>query len=130
MRCMRVCPTEAIRIREGKALILGDRCIDCGDCIRVCPKRAIRSITGSYEDLSKYKYTIAIPSPSLYAQYGMGVTPNHILNGLKGLAFNEAYWVASDLRVIVPAAPVVNDPLAVEVQARAVVGTSYEGERL
>ena len=52
MNCMRVCPTEAIRIREGKALILEDRCIDCGDCIRVCPERAIRSITGAYEDLS------------------------------------------------------------------------------
>jgi iron only hydrogenase large subunit-like protein len=91
MNCMRVCPTEAIRIREGKALILEDRCIDCGDCIRVCPERAIRSITGAYEDLSKFKYTIAIPSPSLYAQYGINVTPNHILNGLKGLAFDEAY---------------------------------------
>ena len=91
MRCMRVCPTEAIRIREGKALILEDRCIDCGDCIRVCPEHAIRSITGSYEDLSKFKYTIAIPSPSLYSQFGIHVTPNHILNGLKGLAFDEAY---------------------------------------
>ncbi len=91
MHCMRVCPTEAIRVREGKALILEDRCIDCGDCIRVCPERAIRSITGSYEDLRKFKYTIAIPSPCLYAQYGIGVTPNHILNGLKGLAFDEAY---------------------------------------
>ena len=91
MNCMRVCPTEAIRIREGKALILEDRCIDCGDCIRVCPERAIRSITGAYEDLSKFKYTIAIPSPCLYAQYGITVTPNHILNGLKGLAFDDAY---------------------------------------
>ncbi len=95
MYCMRVCPTEAIRIREGKALILEDRCIDCGDCIRVCPNRAIRSITGSFEDLSKFKYTIAIPSPCLYAQYGIGVTPNHILNGLKGLAFDEAYDIVT-----------------------------------
>jgi iron only hydrogenase large subunit-like protein len=101
MRCMRVCPTEAIRIREGKALILEDRCIDCGDCIRVCPERAIRSITGSYEDLSKFKYTIAIPSPSLYAQYGITVTPNHILNGLKGLDFDEAYDIGKACEVYI-----------------------------
>ena len=99
MHCMRVCPTEAIRIREGKALILEDRCIDCGDCIRVCPNRAIRSITGSFEDLSKFKYTIAIPSPCLYAQYGIGVTPNHILNGLRGLAFDEAYDIGKACEV-------------------------------
>lgn len=91
MRCMRVCPTEAIRIREGKAVILEDRCIDCGDCIRVCPERAIRSVIGSYEDISKFKYTVAIPSPSLYSQFGMGASPNQILNGLKGLAFDDAY---------------------------------------
>ncbi len=91
LRCMRVCPTEAIRVRAGKALILEDRCIDCGDCIRVCQENAIRSIVGSYEDLSKFKYTVAVPSPSLYAQFGMSISPNHILNGLKGLAFNEAY---------------------------------------
>ncbi len=91
MHCMRVCPTEAIRIREGKAVILEDRCIDCGDCIRVCPERAIRSVIGSYEDISKFKYTVAIPSPSLYSKFGMGVSPNQILNGLKGLAFDDAY---------------------------------------
>lgn len=99
MRCMRVCPTEAIRIREGKAVILGDRCIDCGDCIRVCPEKAIRSIIGSYEDLSKFQYKVAIPSPSLYAQFGMGILPNHILNGLKGLAFNEAYDIGKACEV-------------------------------
>jgi hypothetical protein len=57
----------------------------------VCPQHAIRAVTGSYDDLSKFKYTVAIPSPSLYAQFRMSVTPNHILNGLKELAFNEAY---------------------------------------
>jgi hypothetical protein len=69
--------------------------------MRVCPERAIRSITGSYEDLSKFKYTIAIPSPCLYAQYGIGVTPNHILNGLKGLAFDEAYDIGRACEVYV-----------------------------
>ena len=103
MRCMRVCPTEAIRIREGKAVILEDRCIDCGDCIRVCPERAIRSVVGSYEDISKFKYTVAIPSPSLYSQFGMGVSPNQILNGLKGLAFDDAYDIgrASEVYITV-----------------------------
>ena len=33
-RCMQRCPTEAIRIRDGKATILRERCVDCGECIR------------------------------------------------------------------------------------------------
>ena len=28
--CVKACPTEAIRVRNGKAEILPDRCIDCG----------------------------------------------------------------------------------------------------
>ena len=30
--CLKRCPTEAIRIRDGKAKILQDLCIDCGEC--------------------------------------------------------------------------------------------------
>ncbi|MDR0367868.1 MAG: 4Fe-4S binding protein, partial [Bacteroidales bacterium] len=35
--CMMNCPTEAIRVIEGKAKLNPDRCIDCGQCYRICP---------------------------------------------------------------------------------------------
>ena len=38
---MQVCPTQAIRIVEGHAGIMPERCVDCGECYRVCPVRAI-----------------------------------------------------------------------------------------
>ena len=34
--CIKRCPTQAIRVRGGKAQIISERCIDCGECIRVC----------------------------------------------------------------------------------------------
>ena len=34
--CLKRCPTEAIRIRAGRARIVDELCIDCGACIRVC----------------------------------------------------------------------------------------------
>ena len=41
--CMKICPTEAIRIRDGKAHLDAGRCIDCGVCFSECPMKAIYS---------------------------------------------------------------------------------------
>ncbi|HDR52455.1 MAG TPA: 4Fe-4S dicluster domain-containing protein [Mariniphaga anaerophila] len=35
--CMKICPTEAIRIENGVAVIDDRRCVDCGNCLRACP---------------------------------------------------------------------------------------------
>jgi len=39
--CIDVCPIEAIRLENGKAII-SLACNDCGACPRVCPEGAIR----------------------------------------------------------------------------------------
>jgi len=94
MRCMRACPTQAIRVRGGKAIILEERCIDCGECITVCPSGAIIPLTDPFGELSKFRHTIAIPSPALYAQFGREILPDKILAGLKKLGFDDAVDLA------------------------------------
>ncbi len=94
MKCMRICPTEAIRVRGGKAKIDDEKCIDCGECITACPSGAIYPLTDPFGELTKFKHTVAIPSPALYAQFGQKITPSKILKGLKKLGFDDAYDLA------------------------------------
>lgn len=94
MKCMRACPTEAIRVRNGKAVILEEKCIDCGECITVCPTRAIVPLTDPFGELTRFRHTVALPSPALYAQFGREILPDRILTGLKKLGFDDAVDLA------------------------------------
>ncbi|MBP2649594.1 MAG: rsxB 1 [Firmicutes bacterium] len=98
--CIRRCPTEAIRIRGGKARIIESRCIDCGECIRRCPNHAKRAVTDNFIDLKRYKYNIALPAPTLYAQFSPDIGVNKILCGLIKIGFDAVYEVACGAEVV------------------------------
>jgi iron only hydrogenase large subunit-like protein len=91
MKCMRTCPTQAIRIKNGRARILRERCIDCGECITACPHHAILPLTDPFGELTRFRHTIAIPSPALYAQFGREILPDKILGGLKSIGFDDVF---------------------------------------
>jgi len=93
MKCLRACPTQAVRVRNGKATLLRDRCIDCGECVRTCPNKAFIPRTSSFSDFTGFKYTIALPSPVFYSQFGKDVAPATILNALKLVGFDDAFDV-------------------------------------
>ncbi len=94
VNCIKRCPTEAIRIRGGKARIIESRCIDCGECIRRCPNHAKSAVTDSMDGLSRFRYNIALPAPTLYAQFGADTPVESILCGLIKLGFDNVFEVA------------------------------------
>lgn len=99
--CLRQCPTEAIRIRDGRAVINGDFCIDCGKCIRVCQHKAKKAVFDKFDDISPdYKWRIALPAPALYGQFEGQNGVDAILTALKDCGFDEVYEVAKSAELI------------------------------
>ena len=98
--CMRHCPTEAIRIKDGRAVIQSDRCIDCGECIRHCDNGAKRAVSDKLSDMEGFKWKIALPAPSLYGQFDNLDDIDYVLNGLLKIGFDEVYEVAKAAEMV------------------------------
>ena len=98
--CMKRCPTEAIRVRGGKATIISERCIDCGECIRICPSHAKRAVTDGYEQLERFRWKIALPAPSFYGQFSGVDDINYILTGLKHIGFDDVFEVSRAAEIV------------------------------
>ncbi|MDR0820992.1 MAG: 4Fe-4S binding protein [Oscillospiraceae bacterium] len=98
--CLKRCPTEAIRVRGGKAKIKKMYCIDCGECIRICPHHAKRAAYDSLDTLADFEYKIALPPPSLYAQFNNLDDKSLVLDALIQFGFDEVFEVAAAAEII------------------------------
>ena len=92
--CVKVCPTEAIRVVRSKAVIYEQRCIDCGRCVATCPHHAFSVHSDHFDVLKNYKYNIALPDSVLYGQFRNLHDINLVNEGLVRLGFDDVYPTA------------------------------------
>lgn len=98
--CMRRCPTEAIRVRDGKAQVMYERCVGCGECVKVCPTHAKKESCDGFESRKKFKYTVALACPSIYGQFNHLDNLDYVLNGIKRLGFDDVCDVGHYARYV------------------------------
>lgn len=98
--CLRHCPTEAIRIKDGHAVINSDRCIDCGECIRVCPHKAKKAVCSKLSSMDRFKWKIALPAPTLYGQFDNLDDIDYVLNGLLAIGFDDVFEVSKAAELV------------------------------
>ncbi len=98
--CLKHCPTEAIRIEDGRAKINPDRCIDCGVCIRNCSNNAKKATYGKLDEVMKYKWKVALPAPTLYGQFEELEDVDYVLQGLLDIGFDDVVEVASAAELV------------------------------
>ncbi|MDR0942945.1 MAG: 4Fe-4S binding protein [Ruminococcus sp.] len=100
INCIKRCPTQAIRVRERKAYIISDFCIDCGECIRICPHHAKLPVYDPLSVMANYEYTVALPAPTLYAQFNNLEDTDIVLNALLKVGFDDVYEVSAGAEIV------------------------------
>jgi len=99
MNCLRTCPSQALRVKNNTPIILEDRCIDCGECIASCPRKAILPNVDTFTMTDEYKYWVAVPSPVLYAQFGLDTRMKEVHLALHKLGFHYISDVFAACRI-------------------------------
>ena len=94
-RCMKICPTEAIRIFGGKASIQEHRCIDCGRCHEDCPAQAIRIKDDDFEAIHNYSHSVALLPAVFMGQFPDDISVSRVYASLQELGFAHVMEVES-----------------------------------
>ncbi|MDD5285800.1 MAG: sigma 54-interacting transcriptional regulator [Desulfuromonadaceae bacterium] len=99
--CVRSCPVKAIKVDQGFAQIMYDRCIGCGNCLS-CPQNAkvvVDRMVRTQEMLASGAPVVAVLGCSFPAFFHP-LMPGQLVAALKSLGFCEVHEGAYGARMI------------------------------
>jgi iron only hydrogenase large subunit-like protein/nitrogen-specific signal transduction histidine kinase len=95
--CVRDCPVKAIKIIDGQAEVITERCIGCGNCIKVCSQDAktfYKSKDAVMSLLNSHLKVIACIAPSAPAEFDE-IKDHKILVGMiRAMGFDKVVEVS------------------------------------
>lgn len=95
--CVRECPVKAIKIINGQAEVLDERCIGCGNCTKVCSQGAkafIKSGGEMHELLDSGEKVAALIAPSFAAEFEEIEDYKVLIGMVRALGFSYVLEVA------------------------------------
>ncbi len=96
--CVRECPVKAIKIIDGQAEVLSERCIGCGNCVSVCSQNAkvaidlkenVMSLLGNSE-----RKVVALLAPSFPAEFTEIEDYRKVVGMIRKLGFDKVQEVS------------------------------------
>lgn len=75
VNCIKMCPTEAIRVINGETSIIPELCIDCGECLRACKRKALGIMEDNWSEIKKLDKSAVIADPSFFGQFSHYTSP-------------------------------------------------------
>lgn len=100
---MMVCPTQAIRIRKGKAHIYASKCVDCGECYKACPVTAIAVRQDDLDLIFRYQVRVILIPSVLIGEFSHKIPVNNIYKALREIGFTHVYHVESSVDMVLEA---------------------------
>jgi len=89
--CIRACPTEALRVKGGKAHLIMERCVDCGECMRVCPVNAIKIDEDDFSRIFEFEHRVALVPSVFIGQFARNIATRKIYSGMLEEGFTHVY---------------------------------------
>lgn len=98
--CIGKCPTGALRIRDGKAVIHENWCVDCAECMKVCPVGAIYVRQNDFEKIFDHKIRVALIPAVFLGQFPDATSEKEIYDALYALGFTHICPVEATVETI------------------------------